>query len=171
MILPNTDDLLNSQLFQTIKKVVEKSRIETYLIGGFVRDIILNKKKPKDIDIVALGSGIKVAKLVQKELPGASKIKIFKTYGTAMFKWKGLVLEFVGARKESYSINSRNPIVEKGTLLNDQNRRDFTMNALAISLNFKDFGKILDPFNGFDDLKKVLLKLQWTLVKHLAMIL
>lgn len=158
MILPNTNDLLNTQLFQTIKKVVEKSKIETYLIGGFVRDIILNKKNPKDIDIVALGSGIEIAKLVRKELPGASKIKVFKTYGTAMFKWKGLVLEFVGARKESYSIDSRNPIVEKGTLITDQNRRDFTINALAISLNLKDFGKILDPFNGFDDLKNGIIK-------------
>ena len=158
MILPNTNELLNTQLFQSIKKVVEKSKIETYLIGGFVRDIILNRKKPKDIDIVALGSGIEIAKLLRKELPGASKIKVFKTYGTAMFKWKGLVLEFVGARKESYSINSRNPIVEKGTLITDQNRRDFTINALAISLNLKDFGEILDPFNGFDDLKNGIIK-------------
>ena len=158
MILPNTDDLLKSKLFQIIKKVVEKSKIETYLIGGFVRDFLLNKHSPKDIDIVVVGSGIEIAKLIQKELAGAGKIQVFKNYGTAMFKWKGLVFEFVGARKESYSINSRNPIVEKGTLIHDQNRRDFTMNALAISLNSKDFGRILDPFNGFNDLKKGIIK-------------
>ena len=158
MILPNTDDLLKSKLFQIIKKVVEKSKIETYLIGGFVRDFLLNKHSPKDIDIVVVGSGIEIAKLIQKELAGAGKIQVFKNYGTAMFKWKGLVFEFVGARKESYSINSRNPIVEKGTLIHDQNRRDFTMNALAVSLNSKDFGRILDPFNGFNDLKKGIIK-------------
>ena len=158
MNLPNTDDLLSLQLFQIIKKVVEKSKIETYLIGGFVRDFLLNKKESKDIDIVAIGSGIEIAKSVQRELPNAGKIQIFKNYGTAMFIWEGIVLEFVGARKESYSKESRNPIVEKGTLENDQNRRDFTINAIAISLNSSDFGKILDPFNGFDDIKKGVIK-------------
>ena len=158
MNLPNTDDLLSLQLFQIIKKVVEKSKIETYLIGGFVRDFLLNKKESKDIDIVAIGSGIEIAKSVQRELPNAGKIQIFKNYGTAMFIWEGIVLEFVGARKESYSKESRNPIVEKGTLENDQNRRDFTINAIAISLNSSDFGKILDPFNGFDDIKNGVIK-------------
>jgi len=158
MNLPNTDDLLSLQLFQIIKKVVEKSKIETYLIGGFVRDFLLNKKESKDIDIVAIGSGIEIAKSVQRELPNAGKIHIFKNYGTAMFKWEGVVLEFVGARKESYSIESRNPIVEKGTLENDQNRRDFTINTIAISLNSSNFGKILDPFNGFDDIKNGIIK-------------
>jgi len=158
MNLPNTDDLLSLQLFQIIKKVVEKSKVETYLIGGFVRDFLLNKKESKDIDIVAIGSGIEIAKSVQRELPNAGKIHIFKNYGTAMFKWEGVVLEFVGARKESYSIESRNPIVEKGTLENDQNRRDFTINTIAISLNSSNFGKILDPFNGFDDIKNGIIK-------------
>ena len=158
MNLPNTDDLLSLQLFQIIKKVVEKSKIETYLIGGFVRDFLLNKKESKDIDIVAIGSGIEIAKSVQRELPNAGKIQIFKNYGTAMFIWEGIVLEFVGARKESYSTESRNPIVEKGTLENDQNRRDFTINTIAISLNSSDFGKILDPFNGFDDIKNGVIK-------------
>jgi len=158
MNLPNTDDLLSLQLFQIIKKVVEKSKIETYLIGGFVRDFLLNKKESKDIDIVAIGSGIEIAKSVQRELPNAGKIQIFKNYGTAMFIWEGIVLEFVGARKESYSKESRNPIVEKGTLENDQNRRDFTINTIAISLNSSDFGKILDPFNGFDDIKNGVIK-------------
>ena len=158
MNLPNTDDLLSLQLFQIIKKVVEKSKIETYLIGGFVRDFLLNKKESKDIDIVAIGSGIEIAKSVQRELPNAGKIQVFKNYGTAMFIWEGIVLEFVGARKESYSKESRNPIVEKGTLENDQNRRDFTINTIAISLNSSDFGKILDPFNGFDDIKNGVIK-------------
>ena len=158
MNLPNTDDLLSLQLFQIIKKVVEKSKIETYLIGGFVRDFLLNKKESKDIDIVAIGSGIEIAKSVQRELPNAGKIQIFKNYGTAMFIWEGIVLEFVGARKESYSKESRNPIVEKGTLENDQNRRDFTINTIAISLNSSNFGKILDPFNGFDDIKNGVIK-------------
>jgi len=158
MNLPNTDKLLSSQLFQIIKKVVEESKIETYLIGGFVRDFLLQKKDSKDIDIVAIGSGIEIAKSVQKELPNASKIQVFKNYGTAMFKWRGVVLEFVGARKESYLKESRNPIVEKGTLKNDQKRRDFTINALAISLNSTNFGKILDPFNGFDDIKNGIIK-------------
>ena len=158
MNLPNTDDLLSLQLFQIIKKVVEKSKVETYLIGGFVRDFLLNKKESKDIDIVAIGSGIEIAKSVQRELPNAGKIQIFKNYGTAMFIWEGIVLEFVGARKESYSKESRNPIIEKGTLENDQNRRDFTINTIAISLNSSDFGKILDPFNGFDDIKNGVIK-------------
>ena len=158
MNLPNTDDLLSIQLFQIIKKDVEKSNIETYLIGGFVRDFLLNKRDSKDIDIVAIGSGIEIAKSVQKELPNAGKIQIFKTYGTAMFKWEGIILEFVGARKESYSIESRNPIVEEGTLENDQNRRDFTINTIAISLNLGSFGKILDPYNGFGDIKNGIIK-------------
>jgi len=158
MELPTTKNLLSSKLFQVLKKVVEESNIETYLIGGFVRDFLLNKNDSKDIDIVAIGSGIDIAKATQKVLQNSSKIQIFKNYGTAMFKWKGLVLEFVGARKESYSLESRNPLVEEGSLNDDQNRRDFTINALAISLNPSNFGKILDPFNGFNDLKNGILK-------------
>ena len=158
MELPTTKNLLSSKLFQVLKKVVEESNIETYLIGGFVRDFLLNKNDSKDIDIVAIGSGIDIAKATQKVLQNSSKIQIFKNYGTAMFKWKGLVLEFVGARKESYSLESRNPLVEEGSLNDDQNRRDFTINALAISLNPSNFGKILDPFNGFNDLKNGILR-------------
>ena len=158
MELPTTEKLLSSKLFQVLKKVVEESNIETYLIGGFVRDFLLNKRDSKDIDIVAIGSGIDIAKATRKILPNSSKIQIFKNYGTAMFTWKGIVLEFVGARKESYSPKSRNPFVEEGSLNDDQNRRDFTINALAISLNPSNFGKILDPFNGFNDLKNGILK-------------
>jgi len=158
MELPTTEKLLSSKLFQVLKKVVEESNIETYLIGGFVRDFLLNKRDSKDIDIVAIGSGIDIAKATRKILPNSSKIQIFKNYGTAMFTWKGIVLEFVGARKESYSPKSRNPFVEEGSLNDDQNRRDFTINALAISLNPSNFGKILDPFNGFNDLKNGILR-------------
>ena len=158
MDFPNTEDLLDSHLFKTLQEVVEKSNIETYIIGGFVRDFLLEKKDSKDIDILAIGSGIEIAKNLQKALPNSSKIQVFKTYGTAMFSWKGILLEFVGARKESYSSESRNPIIEKGTLKDDQNRRDFTINTIAISLNSSNFGKILDPFNGFDDLKNRIIK-------------
>ncbi|MGI9541259.1 MAG: CCA tRNA nucleotidyltransferase, partial [Flavobacteriaceae bacterium] len=112
----------------------------------------------KDIDVVALGSGIDLAKTVQKKLEGAKAVQIFKTYGTAMVHWKGIDIEFVGARKESYSKESRNPKVEPGTLEEDQNRRDFTINALAISLNPENYGLLIDPFNGLKDLEKGILR-------------
>ena len=158
MELLSTENLLNSKLFQILKKVIEKLNIESYIVGGFVRDFLLNKKKSKDIDIVCVGSGIDVAKALKKELHNSSKIQIFKNYGTAMFSWNDLVLEFVGARKESYSIDSRNPNIKAGSLEDDQNRRDFTINTLAISLNPLDFGEIIDPFNGLNDLKNKILR-------------
>jgi tRNA nucleotidyltransferase (CCA-adding enzyme) len=128
------------------------------VIGGFVRDLILGRVQKKDIDIVALGSGIDLAKAVQKKLAGAKPVQVFKTYGTAMIHWEGMDLEFVGARKESYMPESRNPEVTPGSLTDDQNRRDFTINALAISLNKADFGAFIDPFNGLDDLKGKILR-------------
>ena len=149
---------LQDPLFKILKETVDGVGIESYVIGGFVRDLILGRVQKKDIDIVALGSGIDLAKAVQKKLAGAKPVQVFKTYGTAMIHWEGMDLEFVGARKESYMPESRNPEVTPGSLTDDQNRRDFTINALAISLNKADFGAFIDPFNGLDDLKGKLLR-------------
>ena len=158
MELSITENLINSTIIQKLKKVVEESKIESYIIGGFVRDYLLDNKKSKDIDIVCIGSGIDVAKALKKNLPNSSKIQIFKNYGTAMFTWNDMVLEFVGARKESYKSESRNPNIKIGSLKDDQKRRDFTINAMAISLNKTNFGTIIDPFDGINDLKNNLLK-------------
>ena len=149
---------LQDPLFKILKETVDEVDVEAYVIGGFVRDLILARVQKKDIDIVALGSGIDLAKAVQKKLAGAKPVQVFKTYGTAMIHWKDLDLEFVGARKESYIPESRNPEVTPGSLTDDQNRRDFTINALAISLNKADFGAFIDPFNGLDDLKDKILR-------------
>lgn len=132
--------------------------MDCYVIGGFVRDHLLQKGKPKDIDIVAIGSGIALARKVASKLKGKPKVTIFKTYGTAMVHYKGFELEFVGARKESYREDSRNPIVEDGTLEDDQKRRDFTINALAFSLNKDTYGDLLDPFNGMADLSDKMIR-------------
>jgi poly(A) polymerase len=153
MLNKNFNSVLQQEVFQTLSRCVDALNIESYLVGGFVRDHLLGRDKAKDIDVVAIGSGIELAKAVQKELPGAQSVKIFKSYGTAMVKWRDLTLEFVGARKESYSEESRNPSVSKGTLEDDQNRRDFTINALAVSLNSHNKGSLIDPFNGLDDLE------------------
>ena len=149
---------LQDPLFKILKETVDEVGIESYVIGGFIRDLILGRINKKDIDIVALGSGIDLAKAVQKKLAGAKPVQVFKTYGTAMIHWEGMDLEFVGARKESYMPESRNPEVTPGSLTDDQNRRDFTINALAISLNKADFGAFIDPFNGLDDLKNKILR-------------
>jgi len=152
------EHFIDSRLFEALRKVIEKTKIESYLIGGAVRDILLSKKEPKDIDIVCIGSGIEIAKELKKELSNSSEIQIFKNYGTAMFTWNKIVLEFVGARKESYVKESRNPSIEIGSLEDDQNRRDFTVNSLALSLNSSNYGELIDPFNGLNDLKKRILK-------------
>ena len=149
---------LNAPLFTLLKEVVSALDLEAYIIGGFVRDHLLGRTQKKDIDIVALGSGIELAQAVQKKLQGASTVQIFKTYGTAMINWNDMDIEFVGARKESYTADSRNPEVEPGSLEDDQNRRDFTINALAISLNSQNFGAFIDPFNGLEDLKNKILR-------------
>jgi poly(A) polymerase len=151
-------DLLNKDPFPVIANTIDEMGLEAYLIGGYVRDFILKKNNSKDIDIVVLGSGIDLAKKLQKKLIGAKSVQVFKNYGTAMLEWQNLVLEFVGARKESYSIESRNPVVQIGSLSDDQNRRDFTINTLAISLNKFNYGQLIDPFNGIKDLNKKIIR-------------
>lgn len=145
---------LSNPIFNVVSKAAANLHLETYVIGGYVRDYILKRNEPKDFDFVAIGSGIELAQEVAQLLPGKPKVSIFKTYGTAMLKFQNLELEFVGARKESYHEDSRNPAVENGSLEDDQNRRDFTINALALSLNESEFGKLLDPFDGLGDLDR-----------------
>lgn len=142
---------LKDDIFKVISEIVTEQNSEAYVIGGFVRDIFLERPS-KDIDVVVVGSGIELAKAVAKRLPGYTKVSVFKNFGTAMIKSGDVEVEFVGARKESYNRNSRKPIVENGTLQDDQNRRDFTINAFAIGLHKDKFGQLLDPFNGMDDL-------------------
>ncbi len=149
---------LNSKIFKIITAASQELGIDSYVIGGFVRDLILNRDFKKDIDIVAIGSGIELALKVSSLLPNKPKVQIFKTYGTAMLQFENIEIEFVGARKESYHFDSRNPVVENGTLQDDQNRRDFTINALAISLNSDTYGELLDPFNGLHDLETKTIK-------------
>ncbi len=144
---------LKNPIFRTISKAASNLNLESYVIGGYVRDFLLKRGEAKDIDIVAVGSGIELAEELSTLLPGKPKVSVFKTYGTAMLKSGGIELEFVGARKESYSEESRNPAVQNGTLEDDQNRRDFTINALALNLGADNFGELLDPFNGMEDLK------------------
>lgn len=139
-------------VFKLISDVVNEQNLEAYVIGGFVRDQFLHRES-KDIDIVVVGSGIELAERVADKLGPAVKVSVFKNFGTAMVKLKDLELEFVGARKESYRIDSRKPIVENGTLEDDQKRRDFTINALALSLKKENFGELVDPFNGVEDIK------------------
>ena len=149
---------LEHPVFKTISKATLNIKTESYVIGGYVRDYILNRGDSKDIDIVAVGSGIKLAQEVSNLLPGKPKVSVFKNYGTAMLKAGQVELEFVGARKESYQEGSRNPAVEEGTLEDDQNRRDFTINAMALSLQDDSFGQLLDPFNGIQDLKDKIIR-------------
>lgn len=130
---------------------------ETYVIGGYVRDLFLQRNS-KDIDIVTVGSGIDLAKKVAQNLHPKPAVTVFKNFGTAMLKYKNLEIEFVGARKESYQRNSRKPVVENGTLEDDQNRRDFTINALALGLNSANFGELIDPFHGIEDLQNKIIR-------------
>ena len=154
----NYKQALSAPIFEVISKSAEQLGFDSYVIGGFVRDFILDRGAKKDIDIVAIGSGVELAKRVSKNLPNSPKVQVFKTYGTAMIKFEGVDLEFVGARKESYTEDSRNPTVEDGTLEEDQNRRDFTINAMAISLNRATYGDLLDPFEGISDLTSKCIK-------------
>ncbi len=148
---------LRLPVFNIIKTLAKEENLQVYVIGGFVRDLIMNRAS-KDVDIVLIGNGIQLAEKIAKKLPKQPKVSIFKRFGTAMFKYEGIEYEFVGARKESYSPNSRKPAVEEGSLQDDQNRRDLTINALAISLHPDTFGELLDPFNGKDDISNKIIR-------------
>jgi len=148
---------LKHPIFEKVSQVSEIEQCEVFVIGGFVRDCILGRPS-KDIDIVTVGSGIAFAQNVARFINPKIKVSTFKNFGTAMFRYKDLEIEFVGARKESYNRNSRNPIVEEGTLSDDQNRRDFTINAMAINLSTKHFGQLVDPFGGILDLQNKTIK-------------
>ncbi len=158
MTQSNHKEALHLPIFKILSEASDELGVESYVIGGFVRDYFLKRGNPKDIDIVAVGSGIELAKKVARKLPGNPKISIFKNFGTAMIRHHDLELEFVGARKESYDRNSRKPHVEDGTLQEDQERRDFTINALALSLSSENFGELLDPFNGISDLENNIIR-------------
>lgn len=151
----NLSNHLKEEIFKTVGNVADDLGVETYVVGGFVRDLIL-KRPSKDIDFVCVGSGIVLAKEVAKTI--GTKVNVFKNFGTAQLVYNGLELEFVGARRESYRTESRKPIVEDGSLEDDQNRRDFTINAMAICVNSEKFGELIDPFDGVKDLKRKTIK-------------
>jgi putative nucleotidyltransferase with HDIG domain len=157
-VVKNYKQHLENKIFKIISQAAQELNLECYVIGGFVRDILLDRNHKKDIDIVAVGSGIELALKVSELLPNQPKVQVFKNYGTAMLRYKEMDIEFVGARKESYTHDSRNPLVENGTLKDDQERRDFTINAMAFSLNSDNFGDLVDPFNGVADLENKILK-------------
>ena len=151
---------LQHKVFKLLAKVAAREQVETYVVGGYVRDLLLygENTAAKDIDVVVVGSGIKMAEKLRDAIPGEVHLAIFKNFGTAMLKWGSTEIEFVGARKESYRSTSRKPAVENGSLEDDQNRRDFTINAMAISLNPQSFGTLLDPFDGQKHLEEKLIK-------------
>lgn len=153
----NLSEKIKDKIFGVISDAATEMNVECYVIGGYVRDIFL-KRPSKDIDIVTVGSGILLAKNVAARLGKNTKVNIFKNYGTAQLKNSKIELEFVGARRESYQHNSRKPVVEDGTLEDDQSRRDFTVNALAICLNKDRFGEVIDPFQGLEDMREMLLR-------------
>ena len=154
----NYKKALSNPIFEIISKAGKELNLDCYVIGGFVRDFLLERDFKKDIDIVAVGSGIELALKVSELLPNKPKVQVFKNYGTAMLRYKEIDIEFVGARKESYQLDSRNPIVENGTLKDDQDRRDFTINAMAFSLNSINYGDLVDPFGGIEALENKTIK-------------
>jgi putative nucleotidyltransferase with HDIG domain len=153
----NFKDNLSSPIFQEITQAADKLNVQCYLIGGYVRDLIIGRES-KDIDIVCVGSGIDLAQALAERLGDDVHVNFFKNFGTAQIRYEDIEIEFVGARKESYRSDSRKPIVEDGTLEDDQNRRDFTINALGISLNNKTFGDLVDPFDGVKDIKRKVIR-------------
>lgn len=150
-------DKFSGKIFETISRVADNMQLECYVIGGYVRDIFLHRPS-KDIDVVTVGKGIELAQAIAKELGRKAHLSVFKNFGTAQVKFEGMEVEFVGARKESYQRSSRKPIVEDGTLEDDQNRRDFTINALAVCLNKDRFGELLDPFGGLKDMANLTIR-------------
>lgn len=144
-------------IFKTVADAGESLSLETYVVGGYVRDVLL-RRPSKDVDFVCVGSGIELAQAVANKLRPKAKVSVFKNFGTAQITYEDMNLEFVGARKESYRSDSRKPVVEDGTLEDDQKRRDFTINAMAISLNRKDYGTLVDPFDGIGDLKRKMIR-------------
>ena len=151
-------EALKNNIFNLISSCAGELGLECYVIGGFVRDYIISELTPKDIDILVIGNGIDFAKYVSRKIEKTPKVTVFKTYGTAMFKYNSMEIEFVGARKESYTLESRNPKVSIGSLKDDQNRRDFTINSMALSLNKHNFGSLLDPFNGLSDIENKVIR-------------
>ncbi|MCJ7446103.1 MAG: CCA tRNA nucleotidyltransferase [Bacteroidales bacterium] len=150
---------LNDEIFKILSEVATKENVRSYVIGGWVRDCLLKRDhSDKDIDIVVIGSGIDIARKTAKKINPKIKVSVFKNFGTAMFRYDDYEIEFVGARKESYNRSSRKPVVENGTLEDDQKRRDFTINTLAVSINRDTFGEFLDPFGGIEDLKKKIIR-------------
>ena len=145
-------EVLNKDIFHTISNVADKLGYECYVVGGYVRDLFLQRPS-KDIDVVVVGSGIEMATQLKQVLGKKAHLSVFRNFGTAQVKYHNMEVEFVGARKESYNRNSRKPIVEDGTLEDDQNRRDFTINAMAICLNADRFGELVDPFYGIEDIE------------------
>ena len=145
------------KIFRLISETADELRMECYVVGGYVRDIFLNRPS-KDIDVVVVGSGIGMAQAFAKKLGRGARISVFRNFGTAQVKFRDTEVEFVGARKESYSHDSRKPVVENGTLEDDQNRRDFTINAMAVCMNGARFGELVDPFGGLDDLRERIIR-------------
>jgi len=148
---------LDHPVFRTISETVDEMNVTSYVIGGYVRDLLL-KRQSKDIDVMVVGSGIDLARAVAKKMGRKGRITVYGNFGTALLKIGDLDVEFVGARKESYRSDSRNPSVENGSLEDDQNRRDFTINSMGISLNGETFGELLDPFNGLSDLSRRIIR-------------
>ena len=149
--------LLDKKIFHQISEVADEQGMECYVVGGYVRDLFLERPS-QDIDVVTVGSGIALAKALAGRLGRGARLSVFSNFGTAQVKFRGMEVEFVGARKESYSHDSRKPVVEDGTLEDDQNRRDFTINALAVCLNRERFGELVDPFDGVWDMEDRLIR-------------
>ena len=145
-------EILDKDIFRLIGDTADELQLDCYVVGGYVRDIFLERPS-NDIDVVVVGSGIRVADALRRKLGRKAHISVFRNFGTAQVKYRDMEIEFVGARRESYSHDSRKPVVEDGTLEHDQNRRDFTINAMAIQLNRAHFGELVDPFGGIDDLE------------------
>ena len=157
MLVKNISNCIEKEIFKEISNYCDNNELESYVIGGYVRDHLIGKTGSKDIDILIVGNGIKAAKNIAKKLK-IKKVIVYKNFGTAMFKFKNFEIEFVGTRKESYDKNSRNPEVKPGSLIDDLNRRDFTINTIGLSLNKNSWGRILDKFNGIEDIENEIIK-------------